>query len=811
MDLTGPWMYVLENGEAGTIHVPHAFDFVGKVEYQRQFAITAQDFDACQFLLVVQGAGYSCDIFVNGEYIGNHAGGSTSFSIPLSPEYLQVSRDNILRIVVDNQLNARSTLPLRPLTWGARNYGGIYRDIYILKTPKLAIHDAVVECAISPETGGPATISIAPHIEGTYAAQPPGSTLAFSVEAIETVSGVSVAHSNPMPIASKDDAWTCGNAALTLTTPRLWSPETPDLYTLKCHILAVAGGTTTVVDEYLISYGLRSIALKGGDILFNGKRLIVRAVSWYEDHPTWGNAIPYEEREKDIILIKQLGANTVRFAGNPPDPAMLDLCDRYGLLAMEELPLANCPAAVLTSESYQELAAGMTREMVVRDRNHPSVIAWGMGDEVQCHPHQGAAFFTRIVNTAHALDSRPTYRALRLGVPDSCVGLTDIEIANVYIQDAKQTRLALDEWRQERKGTVVMARIGVEVDQENVKGFNDPLSQQAQARFFVQRFEILRTLDFDGVVIWSFNDWRGDRPALTVHTGDPRLHTTGLVNDLRVKRLAYGAVYSVLHGEKVAALPAGSYSPRAPILFVLAGFFVLIVTAYVYNSNRRFREHVNRSLMSSYNFFADVRDRFGVSVFQTTLLGLIVSVAMAIVISSVFLHFRDSLFLDNLLSYLLVSDELKAIVVRWIWDPLRFIGILTGMVFVALLILSGIVHQLRLIMKARVYAFHAYTVTIWSTTPLLIFIPLGMIMYRVMEGPVYVISALVIIVLFLIWFVVRLLEGISIVYDVYPPKIFAAGLFVFAIIGGLAYVYFDVVESAPMYLTFLYTMVGAGR
>jgi len=344
-----------------------------------------------------------------------------------------------------------------------------------------------------------------------------------------------------------------------------------------------------------------------------------------------------------------------------------------------------------------------------------------------------------------------------------------------------------------------------------MKGFNDPLSQQAQARFFVQRFEILRTMDFDGIVIWSYNDWRGDRPALTVHTGDPWMHTMGLVNDWRVKRLSYGAVYSVLHSEKVAALPAGTYSPRAPILFVLAGFFVLIVTAYFYNANRRFREHVNRSLMSSYNFFSDVRDRFGVSVFQTTLLGLIVSVAMAIVVSSVLLHFRDSLFLDNLLSYLLVSDELKAIVVRLIWDPLRFIAVLTGLVFVALVFLSGVVHQLRLIMKARVYAFHAYTVTIWSTTPMLIFIPLGMIMYRVMEGPVYVASTLIIIAAVLIWFVLRLLEGISIVYDVYPPKIFAAGLFVFAVLGGLAYVYLDVVQSAPVYLTFLYTMVGAGR
>ena len=91
---------------------------------------------------------------------------------------------------------------------------------------------------------------------------------------------------------------------------------------------------------------------------------------------------------------------------------------------------------------------------------------------------------------------------------DSCRGVTEIEVVNVYVQDTKLMRRALEEWRAEHKEIVALARIGAEVDQANLKGFNDPLSQQAQARFFIQRLDILRALDFDGVVIWSFNDWR---------------------------------------------------------------------------------------------------------------------------------------------------------------------------------------------------------------------------------------------------------------------------------------------------------------
>ncbi|MCC6397719.1 MAG: hypothetical protein IT282_11935, partial [Bacteroidetes bacterium] len=315
----------------------------------------------------------------------------------------------------------------------------------------------------------------------------------------------------------------------------------------------------------------------------------------------------------------------------------------------------------------------------------------------------------------------------------------------------------------------------------------------------------------DGTILWSFNDWRADRPALTVHTGDPLTHRMGLVSDRREKRLAYDAVRAMFRGEKAAALPAGTYSPSTPIVFVLAGFVVLIALAYMYNASRRFRESVNRSVLNAFNFFTDVRDQRSVSVLHTGFLALIVSVATAIVGASVLYRFRDSLFLDNLLSYLLVFDDVKAFVILLIWDPLRFILVVSGVIVVKLILLSGVVHLLRALMKGRVYAYHAFAATIWSTTPLLAFIPIGMILYRVMEGQIYVMPSLVIIALFLLWVVLRFAKAVSIIYDVYPPKLYAAGIVILLALFGLMYLYYDLVQSAPMHLSFLYSMVGSGR
>jgi hypothetical protein len=454
----------------------------------------------------------------------------------------------------------------------------------------------------------------------------------------------------------------------------------------------------------------------------------------------------------------------------------------------------------------------MVREMILRDRQHPSVLAWGLGDEIESNRMDVRPFVQALAAAARGLDARPLYLPVRAGVVDSISDLVDIAAVSVHMLDAKTLKQFMEEWREAHPGKpIFVTRLGTEVDQNNRKGYNDPLSQQAQARFFVQRLDLLRAFDPDGVIIWSFNDWRGDRPALTVHTGDPWMHRMGLVSDRREKRLAYDAVRAIFRGEKPAALPAGTYTARTPIIYVLAGFVILIAVAYLYNVNRRFRETVNRSLMNSFNFFADVRDQHAVSVFHTTFLALIVSVSLAIIASSVLFRFRDSLFLDNLLSYLLVFDDVKAFMITLIWEPLRFILIASAFILGALVVLSGAVHALKLILKSRVFAYQAYITTIWSMTPLLAFIPVGMILYRVMEGSIYVLPSLIIIAVFLIWVIARLFKGVSIIYDVYPPKLYAAGVVGLLVVFGMLYLYYDLVQSAPMHLSFLYSMVGSGR
>ncbi|MGA9115689.1 MAG: glycoside hydrolase family 2 TIM barrel-domain containing protein [Bacteroidota bacterium] len=813
IDLSGVWSFQVRGGPSGSVRVPSAYDFVGDVEFTRRFSVTAEQLEKYDFHLVLLGVNHHCEVSVNAEFVTNHSGGYTSFIAAIPPRTIQMGTENVIKVSVANDLDTRKTIPLRSLVWGWRNYGGILRDVYIIAVPRFSVADIVAR-ALVEDGGARARVRVRASFQGRPGADAAAllgdgkGVAGFYVEMLDKIAGVPIGRSPVVPVTGTPARWEAGEAEVVMTAPRLWSPESPDLYVLRCCLVVSHGPgkerTTTLLDQYEINYGLREIRIADGSLLLNGKRLILQGVVWLEDHPVWGGAMPPEALEKDIVLLKNLGANAVRFGNHPPHPYVLDLCDRYGLLALVDFPVVRAPGPVLAQEDYLEQAGGLLREMILRDRNHPCVLAWGAGDELDVSHPAGRAFVQSLLLLAGKLDERPLYAGTRMVAGDVCTDLLDIAALNAGAGDLKEFRRELAEWKRRHPGKpVVVARFGAEVQQGNRNGYSDPLSHEAQARFYIQRFDALRDLDYDGAFVWSLNDWRGDRPSLTVHSGDPWLHTMGLLSYGREKRLAYEAVRSVFRSEKFVALPIGNFTPGAPIVFVLAGLVVLIGAVWFYNGNRRFRENLNRSVMNSYNFFADVRDQRLVSLVHSTLLGLIAAAALAIVIAGFLHHERQSLVLDNLLSYLLVSDTLKELLVRLVWRPLDLILALTVIFFGLLLVGTGITLAVSPLLRSRMYPFHAYAVTMWATPPLLVLVPVGMVLYRVLDSQMYALPALLLVAGLCLWVLARVLKGVAIVCDVLPFRMYLLGFLSVAGVLGIGYAYYDYSQAASVYVSFL--------
>lgn len=798
--LAGSWEYSLDGERWQEVLVPSAFDYSGSFLLRRFFEVSADLLDGHQFNLVLYGVNYQTEITVNGRFVGRHTGGYTSQVIPIQANVLQVGTQNVIVVSIDNTLTPRTTVPPRQHVGEWRTYGGIYRDIYILVTPEISIGDVSWSSDLGERSRSVRVEVTAQVASGAEAvARDSTGTLGFTTEVLDKLTLEHVSSSSFTRVVPEPSKTVTVSSSVSISSPKLWSPDSPDLYVVKCSLVRRSGDDETLVDEHSFDLGLRELDWSSGRLSVNGTPVELRGVLWQEEHVLYGSALPYEIFERDIAAIKTLGANLVRFL-YPPHPYIVNLCDRYGLLVMEEIPLHGVPTEILSQDFYQELTTGYLREMVWRDRSHASVIGWGIGGDFESSAPLTCDVITGMRNVVMASDTtRPVYYTARTP-EDPCFEYVDLIALSALEEDATIVRDSVRRWKSLKlTKPVILVRYGKEVEPGNRNGYSDPLSLEAQARFAMLIFETVKDAPFAGSVLWSYNDWNTDRPALSSHSADPYLRAMGIVDGGREHRIAFDVVRSLFHGEKVYALPVGNYSSGAPVVFVIAGLVILITFAFIYNGNRRFRDAVNRSLVRTYNFFADVRDQRIVTYSHSLLLALIVSITWAILLSSVLTFYRNSLLLDNLLSYVM-SDSLKVQFVTLVWNPPEFIMVVSALVFLKLIILSLMVKCCSMMVRTQVSFYHAFSVTMWSVLPYIIFIPVAMVLYRLMDTEFYITPLLVLMGLVSIWVLMRLFKGIAIIFDVFQVKVYAVGLLVLLTLSVALYTWLDYSHSTSLYL-----------
>lgn len=806
IDLAGTWEYSLDGQVWRSVKVPGSYDFTGKILFSRKFEVKAEALDNHAFALVVYGINYQSEITINGNFVGRHNGGYSSFVVQIPQSALQVGSENVIRVAVDNELTPKTTLPLRQRVGGWRTYGGIFRDIYILATPKLFIEEPHITSSVTTERktdGKVARVSIAANVLdlGIVDSIAQGSTLGFQMEAYDRLSGELVGRTSLTPVRLQGNKVVTISAELIIAPVRLWSPDSPARYTLRCQLVRSVNKELLLLDEYIVEYGISDIRWQDGRLVINDQPTPIRGILWHEEHALTGAALTYETLEQDFTAIKNMGANLVRFL-YPPHPYVLTLCDRLGLLVMEEIPLQDVPAEILMQDYYQDLASSYIKEMIGRDRNHVSVLAWGLGNEFQTKGTPACDYVNGMRNIAQSLDKRPVYYAAS-SPDDPCFAFVDLVALNVFHEDPRALRDELKAWKSKPGAKpLIVARYGQDIEPGNRSGYSHPLSLEAQARYAMQVHEAMKDAKIAGGVFCSYNDWRTDRPALTTHSNNPYLQSMGLVSNNREKRPAYDVLKALYGGEKPQALPVGNYSSSTPVIYVVAGLVILLAFAFLYNGNRRFRDAVNRSLIRTYNFFADVRDQRILTYGHSLFLALVISVTWATILSSVLSHYRDNVLLDNLMSHFL-SDNVKEQLIYLIWSPFRFILAMSGVFLLLLLLLSVLVRILSMLVRTHIHFYHAFSVTMWSMLPFVVFIPVAMILYRLLESDVYIVPLLVLLGIVTLWVIVRLFKGVSIIYDVFQIKVYAVGLLLIVVATAALYGYFDYTRSTSMYLKYM--------
>jgi hypothetical protein len=821
IDLAGKWNLSIEDETwieklFGTniqreVKVPSSIDYEGRMTFRRTFTLNEELLNNFAFKFVALGINYECEVYINEVYVGKHVGGYTSFEFEIPEDALQIGKENTVKVIVSNRLNAYGTLPVRKQVWGWKNYGGILRDVYLLATPRLWVDRLHVQTRMDQQMQQ-ATVLLDGVLNNrqfdglnrdSLSAKPKQVSYFLNAELYERFSDLLVAQGMSAPFLLESNKNANVQLELTVNGPKLWSPESPQLYILKTNIISVDGKQKTTIDQYNLNIGFASMRVEDNTLVLNGNKTILKGVVWHEDSPKHGASLSYEQMEKDVVLIKSLGANAIRFAFHPPHPYMLNLCSRYGLAVLEEIPVWNVPADILNEEAFQSLAEAQMREMIERDGHFPCVLAWGIGDQFDSADEEATGFVQKMSGITRQLDGRPVYYGSRMLKNDVCASSVDFVGIVLPSSDLKEYRRLLSEWKKKHpEQPLVILSYGKEVDQENRNGYSDPLSQESQARFYLQYYAAIKEANGAGSFAAALTDWRGDRPLLSFSFSDHYLQPVGLLNQTGEKRLVYEVVRALYNEERIAAIPAGNYRTSFPWSHVLIGLFVIILIGYE-STNRRFGESLKRSLTRSYNFFIDLRDLHAVSIAHTLILSSAISMTFACLLSSVMYHYRGDKFADYIITYLFVWDPLKVQFIYATWHPFVGIVVLTGLFFVFGMLLAFLIIVIAWLVRARVSWFHVYSISVWSAAPVIFLSPLAMSLFKIMENPPYVLPSLMLMLLFFFWTFLRVLKGISVIYDLNLMKTYVGGIFVCILLLGGLFFYYDSVYALSSYVKFI--------
>jgi hypothetical protein len=808
IDLAGEWEYSLDNGIIWSkINVPSAVDAEGKIIYRKKFVVDAETINNSAFMFVSYGINYSCEVYINETFVGKHEGGYTSFALAVPDNVIQLGAENVIRIVVDNRLNYQSTFPVRAQVGGKKNYNGIVRDIFIAATPLVWIDyaDVVVE-AIDPKAARMLVSASLSAKDMRLLPQLNSKTFQLSVDVVETNSGVTIGKPIVVSVVPESNKDVTSQISVAIPNVKLWSPESPELYTVNISLLAVEGKKDSLIDQASLTTGIRTFTKDQTTLLFNGVPVTLRGVVWIEDSENHGCSLTYEEMEKDVALIKNLGANTVRVAFNPPHPFFIQLCDRYGLFVLQDIPNNGIPGTVAHDEKYRTLMGRYLQETIKRDKHHPSIIAWGLGEVVDDMSNGQTSTSAYLNRTAKSLDDRLTYALMRSHQTDENL-MADIAALDVGSAESNIVRRTMTAFKQSYpKHPLLIAAYGNIAEKGNRNGYSDPNSQEAQARFIQRRYSTIKEAGIAGSLVFSFNDFRSDRPMLSTKPADIPLHTAGIVELGREKKVSYDMLHSLYHDQKVSALPLGSFTPASPYEFVVVGLGLLIVVAWLVNRNRRYRESIWRAMFKSYNFFADIRDQFTIPLFHTTLTAVIISVTFSVILSSILHHYRSSTVLDYALS-LLLSDDIKRVVIQMAWNPLRSIGYLASAMFLWLFAVAVLIQFFSIVVRVKIRFFHSYSIAVWTSLPWIFFIPVGMILYRVLVSEPYVPWVLGCVGVVSVWVYIRALKGMSVIYHIYTPKMYMVGILLLLVSAGGVYASLDYFYAFSSYAEYFISHV----
>ncbi len=507
-------------------------EYTGDFWYETDFFVPGE-WEGREILLRFGAATHRASVYVNGILITEHEGGFLPFSAKVTTVVRYDSYNKVV-VKVNNELNCTNlpcgetiTLPngkkMSKPYFDFFNYAGLQRSVYLLALPGESIVDFDLDYAIH---GKNAEVSYQIRTNGEHAVQ------------------LALFDAKGHCVAQKDGK----EGVLYVENARLWQVRNAYLYRLRIRIM----DGEELIDEYEQEIGIRTVKVEGTDILINGEPVYLKGFGKHEDSDIVGRGFSIGIMKRDFELMKWIGANSFRTSHYPYSEEIYQMADREGFLVIDEVPAVGMfqslmnfmeastgkQTAFFKKETTPVLLKAHLRaieEMIARDKNHPSVVAWSLLNEPETTNEAAVPYFKEVFDLANKLDmqKRPrTFALIMNSLPDTCkcYQFSDIIALNRYygwymkggyeICVAEELfRKEMDAWKEKKLNKpFIFTEYGADTLASEHKLPSVMWSQEYQDEYLKMTHEVFDSYDFiKGEQIWNFADFQTTEGIMRVN------------------------------------------------------------------------------------------------------------------------------------------------------------------------------------------------------------------------------------------------------------------------------------------------------
>ncbi len=739
-------------------NIPVPFFITGLERFKIQAAFTLSGREQKgRYVLICHGLKGAARIYLNNRLFRFKNNDGVPFRLEFDNDDLHEDGQNILRMDLEIPQSADRGFPDYVHLFSEASYLGITRPLFIRFEP----NNRIEGFKASLQSIENQTARIAISYQAALDPQLPEDERDISVsERIESGQGEMLSRSGTK--LSADSPFR--SVQFSLPVSSLWTPENPRMLAAEITVRH----NNQIIAAKTFKFGVKKFENNRGQFFLNDEAIIIRGVNYYENLYSFKDKDYYDLIQSDFSAIKSLGFNAIRFPHYIPDPAMICIADSLGLMLFAELPIYRYPEPLYLNDILLENSKNSIKNLAPFYYKSPSLTAIGIGQEIPIYKSSAQKFMLILKSFVSSNLPAPSYLSPVPGASHSLELSADFYVLDLY--EPLQAYPGLG--RIGRTAYLLAGKAGI-VKNENINAWDSDLSNMKRVTFLQREIQVmLNDLKLQGGFIESYSDWLADTPThLTVKDSNATLMPHGLfTEDRRLKHWAKNL--SGLWDAESEPLVLDTAEGKRTNFFSILLFFASILFFAVYRQRPRLRENLRRAFRHSYGFFVDMRERRIIPLFNSFMVGGFAALIIGTYFSSFFYYYSDSYGMQELISLFLIPVGIFDEYLILSSHPATLTVVFFFVFFLYPVFVSIILKLISIFSGERIRFRQGLAIGLWSGVPLFFMLPISLIVYHLMHYPRLELYLSYILVFFIIWAHIRIINGIRVLFLTKVGKVF---------------------------------------